>query len=490
VLRFHAYFRESVPESNAETNRVRYVKIHVYLEDDSVMIEENTVRDSGIPQGVLLRRMRVVNPRGGSYRVSDFNVGVSIELSGIVYRLSACDGFTADWFASEGPALGEFEDAPDDLYTIKRRLTERPIRVARNATDRTHLRRFPDCDGKVLRFSAGWDGRRAVFGEKRKFIVHFFLVDGTIEIRQVLPLNSGRDPVSQFLKRTLLKKPGTDQTYADADLEIGREIDAFGRKFLLYDADGFTQQFLDDRYGRHDWTPINIDEESAARRAERPVPPYNGWGDETDSLGFCHSLHPRPPRKDVVKLVTMDGYVLRFSARFKNPQPQDARRRFVVVFCLADDTVAVFEQQQRNSGFRGGKFIQRGKWKNAAAGGRDFAESDFRIGQDITINGFTFVTGGADEFALRFMESQPDAFPHADLAHIVRVCRTDAEAVRIAFEAADPGLVGWVNPPAAEELLATVLRGRLEPHEIRTIVRRWTDGDTDFNYFAFISALA
>jgi hypothetical protein len=324
-----------------------------------------------------------------------------ISLSG---RLYACDPFTEEYFRSEGLALGEFETPPDDLYTIKRRLTDRPIRVSFINTDKTNLRRFLDFDGKVLRFYAVWDDRKAIFGERRKFILHYFLVDGAIEIRQMLPLNSGRDPVSQFLKKTLLKKPGSEECYQDGDLQIGCEVDVFGRTFFLYDADEFTKTFLDEKYGPHDWTPIDVDELYAKKKPPHAEPLYNGWGDEADSLEYVHLLHPKRPRKDIVKMITNGGMVLRFCAKFKNPQPQDVRRDFVIVYYLPGDTVAVFERQQRNSGFRAGKVIKRGKWKNAAAGNRNFLAADFQVGDEITINDFTFVTSTADEYTMGSME--------------------------------------------------------------------------------------
>ena len=92
VLRFYAYFRESIDESAEENSRVRYVHIYVYLEDDTVMVEESRTRNSGIAQGVLLRRMRVLNPSGPTgtlYTAEDFNVGMNIDVLGIVYRIYA-----------------------------------------------------------------------------------------------------------------------------------------------------------------------------------------------------------------------------------------------------------------------------------------------------------------------------------------------------------------------------------------------------------------
>jgi hypothetical protein len=319
-------------------------------------------------------------------------------------------------------------------------------------------------------------------------------VDGTIEVRQILPLNSGRDPVSQFLKKTLLTNPATNQVYLDSDLHIGQTIDVFGRSFLLYDADEWTKNFLDEKYGKHDWRPIIVDAVRGKWEEEQEPPPYNGWGSEEDSLGYCYSLHPKPPRKDIVKFITKDGMILRFSGKLKDPQPQDVRRNFVIVYYLSDDTVAVFELPQRNSGFRAGKFIQRGKWKNCKAGNRDFVPSDFEVGIEITINSFTFVTGVADEYAINYMESQADEFPQSDLFHIVKNVKGDQaklEEMRKRFEVGDVGtkgnLQGYVPVDVAEDILHTSLK--IARHQALTIARRWVE-KPGFDYFSFMSALA
>ncbi len=34
----------------------------------------------------------------------------------------------------------------------------------------------------------------------------------------------------------------------------------------------------------------------------QPIPPYNGYGTEEDSLGSVKSLQPKAPRKDVNKM--------------------------------------------------------------------------------------------------------------------------------------------------------------------------------------------
>lgn len=51
VLRFNAYFKQTVHESPAEYFRVRPVDIYYYLEDDSISVVEPHVENSGMPQG-------------------------------------------------------------------------------------------------------------------------------------------------------------------------------------------------------------------------------------------------------------------------------------------------------------------------------------------------------------------------------------------------------------------------------------------------------
>jgi hypothetical protein len=110
--------------------------------------------------------------------------------------------------------------------------------------------------------------------------------------------------------------------------------------------------------------------------------------------------------------------MLRFSAVFKNPAPQDRFRKFVIVLYLSNDTIAVFELPQRNSGFREGKFIQRHRVKNYLSGNGDFVASDFCAGDEIPLNGFTFLTTHADEYAKTLMEAECSSYPQADLEEV------------------------------------------------------------------------
>jgi hypothetical protein len=201
------------------------------------------------------------------------------------------------------------------------------------------------------------------------------------------------------------------------------------------------------------------------------------------------TLHPRPPRKDIVKYVQRDGQILRFLGTFKNAAPQDRFRKFIVAFYLADDTVAVFEVPQRNSGFAEGKLIQRARIMNEEAG-RYFIASDFRVGADISINRFTFQLSKADEYSLTMMEAEADGFPQSELAAIVEGMRKNPKGIaklRMTMEARDKVGKGYVDPQLAENILIRIFG--VQQHEAVTAVRRWTN-DWGFDYFAFVAALS
>lgn len=68
------------------------------------------------------------------------------------------------------------------------------------------LRQFLEHDGHVLRFYCTWDDTESMFGVPRELILHYFLADDTVEIKEVLSANSGQDAVPLFLKRNKLPK--------------------------------------------------------------------------------------------------------------------------------------------------------------------------------------------------------------------------------------------------------------------------------------------
>ena len=453
VLRFEAYYQEAVVESRLEQSRQRRVHILYYLEDDTIQINEQHQENSGIPQGTLLKRHRIPKPAPNDeefFTVADLNVGVEITLYGKTFRIIKCDKFTNEFLNKLGVRVGQPEDYPEDSYTQLRQGMKQSMVPNRPYEKFDTRRKFLDHDRHVLRFYGFWDDSDSMFGDRRKFVLHYYLADDTIEILEVLPPNCGRDAPSIFLKRQKLPKvtpsallPGvkTDRTilnvfggsisanrvlldslktgapqsefYQDNELQIGSSVNVFGRQLVLCDCDDFTKAYYSAKYGVEDFTPISV-VEPVVEPAKREIPPHNGIGSEEDSLVNVLSLIPKPPKKDLSKFYNKETHAvesekLRFVARLDTAKPIDLDRRFYIVYDIVKDTVSVFEQQQRNSGIWAGKFLQEGKYK-VPDGTRYFIERDFFLGARIEILKHKFVLIDADEYAFNYMEKKDVSF--------------------------------------------------------------------------------
>lgn len=55
TLKYHAWYKEAVPESPLERERVHKCDIYFYLEDHTVQVVEHRQPNSGLPQGDLVR---------------------------------------------------------------------------------------------------------------------------------------------------------------------------------------------------------------------------------------------------------------------------------------------------------------------------------------------------------------------------------------------------------------------------------------------------
>ncbi|KAI9145221.1 hypothetical protein BKA69DRAFT_1108755 [Paraphysoderma sedebokerense] len=429
VLRFYAYFQEAVQERREERYRVRKVSILFYLEDDTIHVIEPRSQNSGIPQGTLIRRHRIPAvvtelPSKRFFGLKDFNVGNEITFYGKTFKIVGCDGFT--------------------------RMLSR-MRPTRPAVPKLSLKKFLENDRKVLRFYCVWDDTNSAFGETRQLILHYFLADDTIEIREHIPANSGRDGATNFLKRCKLPKKlrasnansgtgsDTDDYYTDRDLMIGAIMTVYGRHVLICDCDEFTKEYYKERYEIDDFEPILYSQLSAdasgqsiqlsAPQSAPSLPPHNGIGSEEDSLNSCTNLIPKPPRKDFKKFMQYDSMVLRYAGILNTNNAADKDRKFVITYYLADDTIQIFEPHQKNSGILSGKFLERSKVK-VPKGTDHYTTKDFYIGAQLMFSAHPFIIVGADEYAIKYMDSHPNEFPnhHREHKHL------DKDGKKVRFE--------------------------------------------------------
>merc|ERR1719482_2066723 len=94
-------------------------------------------------------------------------------------------------------------------------------------------------------------------------------------------------------------------------------------------------------------------------------------------------------------MMEFDGKILCFNTKLVNDGKKivtrnDKNRVFIFRYFLSDDTLSIFEPPQRNSGFIGGKFLERGKHTNVDTG-KFFDKDDFKVNGKIHICGRCFL---------------------------------------------------------------------------------------------------
>jgi hypothetical protein len=135
---------------------------------------------------------------------------------------------------------------------------------------------------------------------------------------------------------------------------------AFNRPFKILGCDEFTADYYLKNYRRN--FPLGgFEDPPQKERGKITIPPYNGYGSEEDSLGNCLRLTNKPPKKDYYKYINNDKLILRFLARLNTRVTEDLDRRFLISFFLSDDSIQVYEMNNRNSGIWEGKFLERGQ---------------------------------------------------------------------------------------------------------------------------------
>jgi hypothetical protein len=326
------------------------------------------------------------------------------------------------------------ESIPTDPYTQSRKKASE-LKNYKTKPDYDKLKQFVQMDRKVLRFYAVWNDRDATSSEIRPFIIQYYLVDDTLEVREVHKPNDGRDPFPVLIRRQKIPKNRynvkstfaaiyleisdheTSEYFRPHDFGIGQPVNIFGRDFVVYDMDNFTKAFYYQNLGVTDFTPLN-DENIVGGRTQphnkMEIPPYNGYGSLEDSLQNCLHLVPEPPRKDYIKLLENQNRILRYEAVLDTSNPEDQGRKFVFNYRLSDDAVSVYEPPVRNSGVIGGKFLEYSRIAKPGSTPDQpvfYGPQDFAIGSVVKVFKHKFRLVGADLYVLKFAEENAHQFP-------------------------------------------------------------------------------
>ncbi|CRK98354.1 CLUMA_CG011714, isoform A [Clunio marinus] len=460
MLRFYGYFKETLPETRTPY-QIRRIKLIYFLEDDTIQIIE-PLSDSGVVNGCLVSRQRIMKPAPFNTEhitLLDLNVNETIRLLDRVYHITDCDKFTRNFLQRLGISVSASVEIPVDPTTELRRREKESMIPKHPFPKDFKFAKFLQNDRKVLRFSGYWDDTKSENGDIRVLDVLYHLADDTFEIKEKLPLNSGRQSNGMLLKRgklpryackirdvgednfTVLNILGRDSLkgrfirdcldikiddetstyYNEHDLAIGKVINVFGRNVQLTDCDGSTREFYRQKYGIEDFQPIPIPRHSQKcmklNEDSKEMPPFNGWGSYEDSEGNCLGIEPKSPKIDFKKFLSYDKLVLRFGAKMISNVRENNDRRFNITYHLANDTISVYELPCRNFGFGAGEFFGKSKFylpgQDKFTSDRPIAyrSQDFYLGATVNLRNFSFKIISADLFALKFMEDHKELYP-------------------------------------------------------------------------------
>ena len=445
VLKFDAYFKEAVVESEVESWRSRNVVIYYYMEDDTMQVVETKKANSGIPQGNFVHRHCIPNPHtGGNWTVDDLDVGAELEIYNRTFVVTGCNASTRQFLEdTRGCAVGGDCAQPPDAYTSMRdsitkmdlgqgegcsnhNIKKNPMKKFAEATLGSTVNNkgrgpFLQNDRKVLRFYCAAQGHG---GDVTKYTIHYFLADDTIEVKENPTANSGRDPYPYLIRRQKLRRGELQRVddpngrveeepastyYHWSDFVVGQPIVVYGQQLQVLEADGSTRRFFEQQ-----GAPLakGLQVAQLPQQAyDHQVAKWDGFGTEVDSLSSCGRLVPKA-RKTKFDQVgkTLDQTILRFSARMDTERYDEKARRFVISYFVADNTISVREPPIRNSGIVGGNFLKRQELRNAATG-QLFQPEDLFSGAKVTVSRRRFVVLDVDEHTSLYMEGKPAEFP-------------------------------------------------------------------------------
>lgn len=440
VMTFNAFFEQIALDAPIK-EFVRHVQIFYYLEDDTISVIEPIVENSGLLQGKFLKRQRVPkNTAGEFYQATDFNVGVTVTFYGTVFNIVSCNTWTKNYLESKGVVLktDSIKPAPPDRHMLSRVILDKPDTKYQTPSDFDKLKQFIALDRKVLRFYAAWDDGVENGSGLRSFIIHYFLVNNTMEVREVHHANDSRDPFPVLLARQKVNRDfrlvpvefptiimevpveGEDalEQISPADFRLGYPINIYGRDMLIYDCDEFTREFYRLNFGVTDFTPIDI-QRKVSSSPKKELPPYTGFGSPEDSLGSVAALVPKPPKTDFLKQLEYDATVLRFAAHMDTAKYEDVDRKFILTYHLSSDKISIWEIHSKNSGFWGGKYLDMRKVETPNSNVNAptyYTLKDFKLGATLEVYHARFVIDAADDFVVKYASTRPNLFSAEGLA--------------------------------------------------------------------------
>ena len=430
VVRFYGYFQETVNDSSSEISRIRPVSLLCWPLDGTMQLTELKVSNSGMPAGMMVRRSLIQNQDCSILKIDDIACGRNVTIYNKNIRFVSCDAFTRRYFSTPDDPdamdrLGADEPVPEDKYTKKRYIFDRPNEAPRfidhdfkeylasqSGVQQSKIDRgdFLTLDGQELRFKLFWMND----GIATDLLLRYFLSTQEMMVME-LGTFEGKDPFPTLFKRGKLpldwraigSEPGGlprgTPCYGPDHFRLGGTLDLYGRQCQIMKCDDFTRNWYDERgvdVGREAKYP---DPPPPLPRNQIPARDAFTIGSDEDTIQSCLYLVPPKPKKDYAKRLANEGHVLKFKCKMVTSNPVDAQRVFVLNFFLEDDTIMIFEQMVPNLGVVGGKFRSRSLVKKPDHS--RYTAEDFGVGKEVVINCYRFAMEGCDAFTTAWLKA-------------------------------------------------------------------------------------
>ena len=164
---------------------------------------------------------------------------------------------------------------------------------------------------------------------------------------------------------------------------------------------------------------LKIKNQMKEQKVIHPIPPYNGYGSEEDSLLNVFYLDISNKNKErYIDRFKKDKHILRFLAKMISSNPSNEERAFLISFFCGDETIQIFEIAGKNTGRQSGKFLERQRIKNPYTH-KYYTEKDFTIGNMIYVNTYIFKLIQNDEYTKKYMENNSDIFIDSDIKNVI-----------------------------------------------------------------------
>ena len=198
------------------------------MADETIYITEPKVENSGIPQGVFLKRQkvpRVIGELADNYTWRDLNVGININFYERIFHIYDCDGFTKEFYNYMETPVNPSEPEPTDLFNEFTRTKDAKINPPDTKEYKEYievklggghpndgLKKYLDNDRRVLSFKVLWNDN-TLEGGVNHFTINYFLADDTVEVKEIRYQNSGKDSFPLLLKKQKLPKKPVQTCY-------------------------------------------------------------------------------------------------------------------------------------------------------------------------------------------------------------------------------------------------------------------------------------